>query len=181
MAKVLIDNGSSLNVMPKSMLEKLPFNAFHLRPSSMVVRAFDGSRREVRGEIDLLVQVGPHTCQVTFQVMDISPAYSCLLGRLWIHLVVVVPSTLHQKLKFVVRRLLVIVSREEDLLVSCPSSIPYVEVAEESLETTFQSFKVVSNVMQSYPLRVLDRRLQEAWDRATKEGPRVLMNLRVDF
>jgi len=31
------------------------------------------------------------------------------------------------------------------------------------------------------PLRVLDRRLQEAWARATKEGPRVLMNLRVDF
>ena len=36
-------------------------------------------------------------------------------------------------------------------------------------------------VMQSYPPRVLDRRLQEAWARATKEGPRVLMNLRVDF
>jgi len=48
MAKVLIDNGSSLNMMPKSMLEKLLFNASHLRPSSMVVRAFDGSRREVR-------------------------------------------------------------------------------------------------------------------------------------
>jgi len=44
MAKVLIDNGSSLNVMPKSMLEKLSFNASHLRLSSMVVRAFNGSR-----------------------------------------------------------------------------------------------------------------------------------------
>ncbi|KAL5137647.1 putative mitochondrial protein [Glycine soja] len=33
-------------------------------------------------------------------------------------------------------------------------------------------------VMQSYPPRVLDRRLQETWARATKEGPRVLMNLR---
>jgi len=33
-AKVLIDNGSSLNVMPKSTLEKLPFNASHLKPSS---------------------------------------------------------------------------------------------------------------------------------------------------
>ena len=41
-AKVLIDNGSSLNVMPKSTLEKLPFNA--LKPSSMVVRAFDDTR-----------------------------------------------------------------------------------------------------------------------------------------
>jgi len=37
MARVLIDNGSSLNVMPKNMLEKLSFDASHLRPSSMVV------------------------------------------------------------------------------------------------------------------------------------------------
>jgi len=143
-AKVLIDNGSSLNVMPKSTLEKFPFNASHLRPSFMVVRAFDGSRREVRGEIDLPVQMGPHTCQVTFQVMDINPTYSCLLGRPWIHSVGFVPSTLHQKLKFVVKGHLVIVSGEEDVLVSCPSSMPYVEAADESLETAFQSFEVVS-------------------------------------
>ena len=30
MAKVLIDNGSNLNVMPKSTLEKFPFNTSHL-------------------------------------------------------------------------------------------------------------------------------------------------------
>ena len=110
----------------------------------MVVRAFDGTRREVRGEIDLLVQIGPHTCQVTFQIMDINPPYSCLLGCPWLHSVGVVPSTLHQKLKFVVEGHLVIVSGEEDILVSCPSSMPYVEAAKESLETAFQSFEVVS-------------------------------------
>ena len=48
-AKVLIDNGSSINVMPKATLGKLPFNASHLRPSSMVVRAFDGNCWDVRG------------------------------------------------------------------------------------------------------------------------------------
>ena len=31
------------------------------------------------------------------------------------------------------------------------------------------------------PPRVLDRRLQEDWTRAAKEGPRVLKNFRVDF
>ena len=36
-------------------------------------------------------------------------------------------------------------------------------------------------VMQSYTPRVLDRRLKENWARAAKEGPRILMNLRVDF
>jgi len=53
-------------------------------------------------------------------------------------------STLHQKLKFLVEGHLVIVSGKEDILVSCPSSMPYVEAAEESLETAFQSFEVVS-------------------------------------
>ena len=74
--KVLIDNDSSLNVMPKMTLDKLPFDASHMRPSSMVVRAFDGSRYDVRGEIDLPIQIGQHMCQITFQVMDISPVYS---------------------------------------------------------------------------------------------------------
>ena len=63
----------------------------------MVVRAFGGSRQDVRGEIDLPIKIGPHVCQITFQVMDINPAYNCLLGRPWIHLVGVVPSMLHQK------------------------------------------------------------------------------------
>jgi len=52
-AKVLVDNGYSLNVMPKMTLDKLPFNASYIRPSFMVGRAFDGSWRDVRGESDL--------------------------------------------------------------------------------------------------------------------------------
>ena len=38
-----------------------------------------------------------------------------------------------------------------------------------------------SKVMQSYPPRALDRRLQEDWAKDAREGPRVLMSLRVDF
>ena len=102
LAKVFIDNDSSLNVMPKKTLDKLPFDASYLRTSSMVVRAFYGSRHDVRGEVNLPIQIRPHTCQITFQEMDINPAYSFLLGRPWIYSVGVVPSTLHHKLKFVV-------------------------------------------------------------------------------
>jgi len=35
--------------------------------------------------------------------------------------------------------------------------------------------------MKSYPPRALDRRLQEDWATDAREGPRVLMSLRVDF
>ncbi|XP_052728311.1 uncharacterized protein LOC108320289 [Vigna angularis] len=144
-ARVLVDNGSSLNVMPKSTLEKLPCDGMHMKPSSMIVRAFDGSKRVVMGEIELPVQIGPCVFQITFQVMDILPAYSCLLGRPWIHSAGVVPSTLHQKLKYIMGDKLIIVSGEEDLLVNGPSSTRYIEAAEEALETAFQSLEIVGN------------------------------------
>ena len=144
-ARVLIDNGSSLNVMPKVTLNKLPCEGVHMQPSSTIVRAFDGSKREVIGEIELPVQIGPCTFQITFQVMDILPAYSCLLGRPWIHAAGVVPSTLHQKLKFVINDKLIIVSGEEDFIVSGPLSSKYIETAEEALEISFQALEIVSN------------------------------------
>ena len=36
-------------------------------------------------------------------------------------------------------------------------------------------------LMQSYPARALDRKHQVDWARDAREGPRVLMSLRVDF
>lgn len=84
-ARVLIDNGSSLNVMPRSTLAKLPVDTSHMRPSTMIVRAFDGTRREVIGDIEIPIQIGPYTFDILFQVMDIAPAYSFLLGQPWIH------------------------------------------------------------------------------------------------
>jgi len=49
----------------------------------------------------------------------------------------VVPSTLHQKLKYVMGDKMVTVSGEEDFLVSGPSSARYIETTEEALETAF--------------------------------------------
>ena len=40
---------------------------------------------------------------------------------------------------------------------------------------------VRKKLMQSYPARAFDRRLQVDWARDPREGPRVLMSLRVDF
>ena len=76
--------------------------------------------------------------------MDILPAYSCLLGRPWIHTARVVPSTLHQKLKFIIDDKLIIVSGEKDLLVCGPTPTPYIKAAEEALETAFQALEIIS-------------------------------------
>ena len=77
---VLIDNGSTLNVIPRSTLMKLKYQGTPMRPSGIIVKAFDGSRNFVIGEVDLPIHIGPNLFQITFQVMDIASSYSCLLG-----------------------------------------------------------------------------------------------------
>ena len=51
--RALLDNGSSLNVMPMSTLSRLPIDLSNLRKSQMIVKAFDGTKREVLGNIQL--------------------------------------------------------------------------------------------------------------------------------
>ncbi|XP_050877412.1 uncharacterized protein LOC127081173 [Lathyrus oleraceus] len=116
-SRVLVDTCSSLNVLPKSKLSQLQFEGPKIWASVLIVRAFGGSRREVVREVDLPILVGTHQFTVTFQVMDIYPAYIFLLGRPWIHVVGVVTSILHQKLKFTVGDKHMIVCGEEDFVI----------------------------------------------------------------
>ena len=114
--KVLIDNGFSLNIMPLSTLMRLPVDRSYMKHTKTVVRVLDGTRREMTGEIEIEVQIGPCMFNVEFQVMDILSSYNCLLGRPWIYIAVAVPSTLHQKIKFVTEGKLVCISTEEDMI-----------------------------------------------------------------
>ena len=65
--KVLIDNGSLLNVMPLSTLMRLPMDRSYMKHSKIVVRAFDGTRWEVTEEIEIEMQIGPCTFTVEFR------------------------------------------------------------------------------------------------------------------
>ena len=46
-ARVLIDNGSALNVCPMSTFEHLNVDTSLICPTTMIIRAFDGTLREV--------------------------------------------------------------------------------------------------------------------------------------
>ena len=76
--------------------------------------------------------------------MDISPSNNFLLGRPWIHVVGAVPSTLHQKIKFVIEGQLVCIAAEEDMIVTISSGAPYVEADEKAMEYSFRSLEFVN-------------------------------------
>ena len=73
LAYVLVDIGSSFNVLPKKALDRLDCEGLTLKPSNIVVRAFNGSNRMVHGEVDVPIKVGSQTFDSTFYIMDIKP------------------------------------------------------------------------------------------------------------
>ncbi|XP_039688680.1 uncharacterized protein [Medicago truncatula] len=169
LSNVLIDTGSSLNVMAKTTFDKLTYSDGFIRPSCVSVRAFDGSRKTVWGEIDLPITIGPQEFKVTFQIMDIQASYSCLLGRPWIHEAGAVTSTLHQKLKFVSHGKLVTVSGESALLVSHLSSFSF--IGGESLDgTSFQGFSVESGTTKGETCMASLRDAQRVIQEGKAEG-----------
>ncbi|XP_073264252.1 uncharacterized protein [Populus alba] len=141
--KVLIDNGSALNVLPRHMLDEMPVDPSHMQPSVMTARAYDGSPRQVIGTIEVELAVGPQVFLVTLQVMDIHPSYSMLLGRPWIHSAGAVTSSLHQCLKYIANGVLVTVKAEETISMVRNVAVPFIE-AEDCKDGNLHAFEVVN-------------------------------------
>ena len=95
LSRVLVDTCSSLNVFPKYSLLKIDYDGLLLRPSDLIVKAFDGSKRTVFGEVDLPIKIGPQVFKATFFIMDNNPSSCYLLGLPWIHGAGAVTSTMH--------------------------------------------------------------------------------------
>ncbi|XP_058726212.1 uncharacterized protein LOC131597536 [Vicia villosa] len=150
LSRVLVDTGSSLNVLPKSSLMRLDYSGVEIRPSELTVRAFDGSKRSVFGEVDLPIMIGPQLFTIIFFVMDIHSSYRCLLGRPWIHGAGAMTSILHQKLKFATQGKIVTICGEEEHVVSHLASFRYIEVEGEIHKTPCQAFEAVQTIKIPY-------------------------------
>ena len=98
---ILLDNGSALNVCPLATTVTLSFGPSDFEPSSQIVRAYGNTLREVLGTLTLDLQIGSVTFSTLFQVLRIPISFNLLLGRPWIHKARVIPSSFHQKVKFI--------------------------------------------------------------------------------
>ncbi|WJZ94855.1 hypothetical protein VitviT2T_013680 [Vitis vinifera] len=115
---VLLDNGSALNVCPLATAIALGYTPSDFGPSTQTVRAYDSTRREVMGTLEIELLIGPTTFITIFQVLRIPTSFNLLLGRPWIHRAGAIPSSLHQKVKFIHEGQVVVVQSAGDMFIS---------------------------------------------------------------
>ena len=115
---VLLDNGSALNVCPLVTAIALVFSPSDFGPSIQTVRAYDGTKRTVMGTLTTHVMIGPIRYSILFQVLRIQSSFNLLLGHPWIHEVGAIPSSLHQKVKFIHEGRIIMIQFDKDVITS---------------------------------------------------------------
>jgi hypothetical protein len=61
------------------MLKEMHVDESHMKPSTLMAKAYDGSPRQIIGTLEVELYVGPQMFLITLQVMDIHPSYNILL------------------------------------------------------------------------------------------------------
>ncbi|KAJ9704055.1 hypothetical protein PVL29_005372 [Vitis rotundifolia] len=142
---VLLDNGSALNVCPLATAIALGYAPSDFGPSTQTVRAYDSTRREVIGTLEIELLIGPATFVAVFQVLRIPTSFNLLLGRPWIHRAGAIPSSLHQKVKFIHDGRVVVVQSVGDMFISAE---PILEIshADDDLFLTGFTFDEVQTL-----------------------------------
>ncbi|VFQ68976.1 unnamed protein product [Cuscuta campestris] len=103
-ARVLVDTGSSVNVLYLDAFKKLKFDRSMLRPLQTPLSGFTGASIEAEGQITLPVTLGSGnrtvTKQMRFVVVDIKCVHNAILGRPGINQVMAIISMAHLCMKF---------------------------------------------------------------------------------
>lgn len=115
----LVDVGSMLNVCSIELLPKINIDLSSLNTSSVDIHGFDNVGRQALGTIVLPLRLGPVTVPTLVYVMEKKLPYNLLLGKLWIHVMGAVSSTLHKSIKFICNNKVVIVKVDLDVICLC--------------------------------------------------------------
>ncbi|XP_073049633.1 uncharacterized protein [Primulina eburnea] len=103
-AKIFVDNGSSVNVLFKSTLDQMKVEGFEFEPVSTPLYGIAGHAIPPLGQIVLPLSLGTDprraTKMIAFTVVDTLSEYNGILGRPALKDFKAVASTYHQKLKF---------------------------------------------------------------------------------
>ncbi|KAL5577214.1 hypothetical protein UlMin_018913 [Ulmus minor] len=102
--KILIDNGSSADILFRSTLNRMNLVGAKFEPVKSALYGFTGDSIHSEGVLSLPVELGTHPCQhiqsMEFVLVDCPSSYNAIIGRPTLNAIRAVTSTYHLLVKF---------------------------------------------------------------------------------
>ncbi|GFZ19655.1 hypothetical protein Acr_28g0003600 [Actinidia rufa] len=102
--RILVDSGSSVEVMYYDLFKQLKIPHDQLKPARAPLVGFNAQAHWPLGTVSLKTRAGSQELVTEFVVVDIPSPYNAIVGRDWLHRMKGVASTLHQAIKFLTPR-----------------------------------------------------------------------------
>ena len=79
--RILVDPGSSVNIITLQTLRMLELDVVHLSTERIIIQGFNQNSQKALGSITLPIHVGSLIADIKFHVLNADTSYKALLGR----------------------------------------------------------------------------------------------------
>ncbi|PIN12021.1 hypothetical protein CDL12_15371 [Handroanthus impetiginosus] len=148
--RILIDDGSAVNIMPKSSMKRLGIPIEDLSCSQLIIQSFNQDGQKVIGMIHLDLMIGELKVSTLFYVTDTRTSNHLHLRRPWLHENKVIPSTLHQCFKY---------AKDEIIMKVDADTKPFTDA--ESYFVNVKFYLDPNSIKEVLPLKIANNNLVE--------------------
>nr|XP_009794213.1 PREDICTED: uncharacterized protein LOC104241012 [Nicotiana sylvestris] len=96
---IMVDNGGGACIIHPRVLAQMKLED-KIVPRCITLMGFNNAVERTSGKITLPILARGVTLETTFHIMNQDTTYNAIIGRLWIHAMRAIPSSLYQVIKF---------------------------------------------------------------------------------
>ena len=154
--RILVDTGSSVEVMYYDLFKQLKLPQDQLKPARAPLVGFNAQAHWPLGTLSLKTRAGSQELMTEFVVVDIPSPYNAIVGRDWLHRMRGVASTLHQVIKFITPRGVEAVYGDQVAAKQCYLATVSTKAAVKEVQMVQEDIEVLEDVGRDPEAKVVE-------------------------
>ncbi|GFY97881.1 hypothetical protein Acr_12g0004220 [Actinidia rufa] len=167
--RILVDTGSSVEVMYYDLFKQLKLPQDKLKPAQAPLVGFNAQAHWPLGTVSLKTRVGSQELMTEFVVVDIPSSYNAIVGRDWLHRMKGVASTLHQAIKFVTPRGEEAIYGDQVAVKQCYLAIVSTKAAMKEVQMVEEDIEVMEDVGRDPEAKVIEELVRYELDEPSSD------------
>ncbi|GFS29078.1 hypothetical protein Acr_00g0005240 [Actinidia rufa] len=167
--RILVDTGSSVEVMYYDFFKQLKLPRDQLKPARAPLVGFNAQAHWPLGTVSLKTRAGSQELMTEFVVVDIPSPYNAIVGRDWLHRTKGVASTLHQVIKFLTPRVEEAIYGDQVAAKQCYLATVSTKAAVKEVQTVEEDIEMLEDVGRDPEAKVIEELVRYELDEPSSD------------